>query len=156
MRGRGCSQPGAKEFDSAVRDRMPAVIQDLNPGIGYAERNLDRHQQLGGSERLDGALQTDLDPRLDRQAITLCQSGELGHSESAVRSRRRCITECSVRRQRCECRLCARQIGGGDAIPVAEQRQASGQEQGRKGHCEIWLTCWYISSAAFTTLELAS
>jgi hypothetical protein len=120
---------------------MPAIIQDFYPGIGYAECNLDRLQQLGGSERLDGAFQTDPGPRLERQAITLCHSGELGHSESAMRSRRRCITEWRVRRQRGECRLGARQIGGGDAIPVAEQRQAGGQEQRRKRHCEIWLTC---------------
>src|SRR4051812_48648928 len=37
-----------------------------------------------------------------------------------------------------------------------ETHRKKGREQQAPDHCVSWFTCWHISSAAFTTRELAS
>ena len=137
-----------------------AQFQHLDASDGYGSLH-------GGSnplarERPSGPRQTGLHSRFDREPIASGQAREFRGGIRAAAAWRRGVAQRQFRGQSGKGRYGPRQVPGQNAFTGhrdavgGETDRAKHEQQNSRGHCVRLLTAWYISSAAFTTLELAS
>jgi hypothetical protein len=138
----------------AARHRVAREIEHLDPRSLFADRGAQRLRDARLREPLGRALEAYAVPRVRVDSVTRSQLRQLARAEHAARSRRGREPERLFRRERGERRQGLGHVRRQDAVPV--HRDARDCHRRRHHHCVTLFTCWYISSAAFTTLELAS
>ena len=151
----------ARKLQLAARNGIAAEFYDLDSCFGiiqrpphgrhYALRLECLHRVLEASFRIAGKL----------DVVAQRQPPQLRRVKVAPDTRQGRVADFCIRRDRRKSGYRTRQVAGRDAIPLDRHaRLRCGHEQRyrhpEQHHCRKLLACWYISSAAFTTLEFAS